>query len=555
MMKKGLTMLLALGMLTASLAGCGNGASPGSEDSRAENPKGSGDASQSQGGQALGDSTQEGAGIVNETGYPIVNEPITLKIGIMAPGASYFGRWQDLEWTKKLQEESGINFEFVEYQDLEAVTLAYSTRDYPDVVFDALNGSLLKSAKESGDLYMLDEYIEKYAPNWNAYLQSHDLARKIVTHTDGHIYAFPIVREESPNPDIRDMWFIQEKWLKELNLEAPATVDEFYDVLKAFKENAGKGTIPEDVVPYYLYGVTSHIGGALDLVNSFGVRVSTERNFATVDENGKVEFNFVNEDIKEPLKFIHKLVEEGLVSKDGFADDWATYVVKITSADCNIGSFHAALDSSGNYIPIGPLDSGNGKEPLMRSQYTAVINDKFAVFKNCKYPEAAVRLADMIADPDWSMQGLYGMYDGTYMTKNEDGTMIQHNYGSNEQCLTSCPHNRAALLCTREMFDKLTYAEGSPNLNRQNAIKELYAGHIMSTERLYPDVRISDKNRDRHSELYTDISQYISTTFSKWALNGGIDEGWDEYISQLDKIGLDEYLEILQEELDAFNAN
>ena len=59
----------------------------------------------------------------------------------------------------------------------------------------------------------------------------------------------------------------------------------------------------------------------------------------------------------------------------------------------------------------------------------------------------------------------------------------------------------------------------------------------------------------RLAELSTDIGDYVLTTYSTWMLNGGMDAGWDAYIEQLNKLGLEEYISILQEALDAFNAN
>ena len=42
---------------------------------------------------------------------------------------------------------------------------------------------------------------------------------------------------------------------------------------------------------------------------------------------------------------------------------------------------------------------------------------------------------------------------------------------------------------------------------------------------------------------------------SEFVMNGGVEEGWDEYISTLQKYGLNEYLEIMQKNLDSYNEN
>ena len=45
------------------------------------------------------------------------------------------------------------------------------------------------------------------------------------------------------------------------------------------------------------------------------------------------------------------------------------------------------------------------------------MRNQFTIYKNCEHPEAAMRLANLIADPDWSIQAMYGMYGDTYLSK------------------------------------------------------------------------------------------------------------------------------------------
>ena len=67
---------------------------------------------------------------------------------------------------------------------------------------------------------------------------------------DGKIWSLPKVAETGINLKMRDEWMINVKWLDELGLDMPTNTDEFYEVLKAFKDNAGKGSIPENVIPW-----------------------------------------------------------------------------------------------------------------------------------------------------------------------------------------------------------------------------------------------------------------------------------------------------------------
>lgn len=504
---------------------------------------------------------EETNGVVNGTnleGLPIAAEPITLTVGVSASSSSFQGAWEDLDWIKQLQEVSGITLEFRVYNSDEDKNLMFTSRDYPDISFNVGTDKQIQDAALGGDIYQLDELIQTYAPNWSSFLSENDYARKVVTLSDGHIYSLPIVRDEPSNGGLRDQWLIQTTWLNELNLDIPQTTDEFYETLKAFKEHAGEGSIPKDVIPYYIYGITNNVGGALDVINSFGVEVAGERYLSTVDNNGKVVFNFANEDIKEPLLYLRKLFQEGLIPGECLTDDWDTYITKTRSTPAVVGSYHSYQNpdvTNESITAMGPLDSGNGKSPLIRSQTNHVLRNHFTIYKNCKYPEAAMRLANLIADPDWSIQAMYGMYGDTYLQKNEDGSIVMLPYEADAQGADSAPMNRVPFLLTSDMFEKFSYAEGSAQKQRDDAIKNQYDGYIIPTSNLYPNVIFSTEQTDRLAELSTDINDYINTTLSTWMLEGGIEEGWDAYIEQLNKLGLEEYISILQEALDAFNAN
>lgn len=89
------------------------------------------------------------------------------------------------------------------------------------------------------DLFIpLEDYIEEYCPTIKAAYEAEPIMRKMVTQPDGHIYT---LSSKLPlRPKACDVSYINQKWLDNLNLEMPTTVDEWYEVLKAFKEQDAK---------------------------------------------------------------------------------------------------------------------------------------------------------------------------------------------------------------------------------------------------------------------------------------------------------------------------
>ena len=44
----------------------------------------------------------------------------------------------------------------------------------------------------------------------------------------------------------------------------------------------------------------------------------------------------------------------------------------------------------------------------------------------------------------------------------------------------------------------------------------------------------------------TDIMNYVNDNLAKWLLNGGIEEEWDDYVAQLNAMGLEQHIQVMQ---------
>lgn len=172
-MKKWLSMFLAAVMLCGVLAGCGGTQS------------GSTPASGAQSASAAGDSN------VNAEGFPIVNEPITLR-GMVALNANVKD-WNEHPALKRMEELTGIHIEWECVPDAgftEKRNLAFASDDLPDIILRAkISPQEEMKYAANGQLVALDEYLD-YAPNLSALIEQDDAIRKGITMPDGHIIFF-----------------------------------------------------------------------------------------------------------------------------------------------------------------------------------------------------------------------------------------------------------------------------------------------------------------------------------------------------------------------------
>lgn len=91
-----------------------------------------------------------------------------------------------------------------------------------------------KRAIDQGYILRLNDIIDKYAPNFKKVLQENPQIAKDIRTDEGDYYAFPFIRSEFDKTYVGPI--IRKDWLDELGLPVPETIDEWYTVLKAFKE-------------------------------------------------------------------------------------------------------------------------------------------------------------------------------------------------------------------------------------------------------------------------------------------------------------------------------
>ena len=68
----------------------------------------------------------------------------------------------------------------------------------------------------------------------------------------------------------------------------------------------------------------------------------------------------------------------------------------------------------------------------------------------------------------------------------------------------------------------------------------------------YPTVLHTSEELDEMTMLATDIISYVETTGARWVYEGGIEEEWDDYVAQLNQMGLERLMEIRQAALDRY---
>jgi putative aldouronate transport system substrate-binding protein len=320
----------------------------------------------------------------------------------------------DAPFFKEWQKRTGVNLKFISppaNQAKETLNVLLASGDLPDMIeFNWLNdypGGPEKAIKD-GYILKLNDLIEKNAPALKKYLKDHPDVDKMVKTDNGSYYVFPFIRGDAYLQVFQGP-IIRKDWLDELGLQVPTTIDEWYTVLKAFKEKKG-ATAPLSFLstPRALEGIYN---GAF--IGAFGI------NRLFYLDNGKVKFGPAQPQYKDFLETFRKWYAEGLIDKN-----IATVDSKLLDSNMTSGASGATIGNAGagigKWMPF--LTAKDPKANLIGAPYP-VLNKgdtpKFGQKDPVFAPNGMVAITTKSKNPDLAAKMLdYGYTDEGHMLFN-----------------------------------------------------------------------------------------------------------------------------------------
>lgn len=492
----------------------------------------------------------------NATGYPVVDEPVTIHIAVKRDVNTDRKSLNDIEYLKEINERTGVHVIWDEYSSTEyaeKVNLMFVSGNIPDAFFgEGLNDLDILS---NLDYFIpMNDLIDAYAPNIQACFEKEPNIRKVITAADGNIYSLFRVRQ-SYFPNTLNMMAINQKWLDALNLEMPTTTEEFYQVLKAFKEQDPNGNGLQDEIPL----INMHQMGNTNISENwvfpcFGVYDNTsysELTYHLMMEDGKTVFTPAAEGYKEALRYLNRLYSEGLLDQEIFTTTPDVVTAKLMDQNDIVGTFCAWTISNGvgfdrmdDFSQLLPLAGPDGEKGWSVVSDIEIGRNMFAITAKNAYPEATMRWIDEFYSLDTTIQTFYGPY-GIMTEKKEDGTVIAHEppagltYGTWRWGNT--PADSACYACFKEIETFLTPAKQQYD---RAVYQDAIAEWLQPDDKCYPNLSFTVDQIDELKTIIPDINTFVETKLAKFVTEGFTDAEWDEYVKQLNAMGLDKALEI-----------
>ncbi|QUI24777.1 extracellular solute-binding protein [Vallitalea pronyensis] len=559
-----LALLLVAMMVIGSFTGCGNAADEtedtSSEDSNVVKDSDKDDDKDSQ-------STQTSQSRENTIQFPL-EEQVTLTCFVHT--RPFVDDFDNNPMTKYIEEKTNIDLQFEVVNGPEAeqkLNLALSTGTYPDIILvSQLTKALQNLYGEQGILLPMDELMKDNGKQAKAVLEKYPDIEAFYTAKDGHLYNLPRIYDVTYSKCLEKVW-IYKPWLDKLNLDLPTTTEEFYQVLKAFKEQDPNGNGKPDEIP--MAGTeTSWAAGVRNfLMNAFVYYPQSQggASYLYVD-NGKVIASYLQDGYKEGIKYMRKLVDEGLLSTESFTQDSEGFKRMGENPEdvilgCFPGGFQGvALDMTGDrwkdYVAVEPLQ---GPQGVRYTKYApdSIYLSGFSITDKCEHPDIAMALADFLYSEELSIFNFDGAPDVDWKYVQDESKLGINGEPAVFERLHALEENQHnfswSQLGNAAYVAESMYTDDPENIQVMlyKETKKKYLPHIPPMDMILKQYIYSEEESADMMIYATAINAFLDQMSAAYILGDHMD--WENFEKELMNMGVQSYIDIFQRAYDKNN--
>lgn len=450
---------------------------------------------------------------------------------------------ENYTWKYLTEERANITVDLTlaESADItEKRNLTLSSGDYPDFFFKAGFGfDDVNKYGAQGIFIPLEDLMREYAPNFCAVMDASN-GWDYITAPDGHVYSFPMENEHYLYT--RTNFWLNKVWMDNLSLEEPQSFEDYYNILKAFKEQDANGNgDPNDEIPLALATPGNYSFKYL-LVYEDDYSYSYDYNVGFTAD-GEIINVYTDESFKELLAYSRKLYEEGLVNEDCFVIDDAARTAKGSSADIygsfsSIASFiTAGAERGNNYIMMSPwADTMFKRKPWAAGALT--ITDA------CENPEVLVAWADYLYTAEGAMVAWTGVEGKSYEIVDGIRQPIVYSDAAEAEKYKGIGINGGVSMPTLikpEKFVATIDTESDPNG------AHLEAERAESWDKAINPVflKFTEEENEEISFLKADINSYQDEYLAKVVTGElSLEDSWDDYVKTMESMGVNDLVEM-----------
>ena len=501
--------------------------------------------------------------------FPIVNEPIELRMFSTPP--AHITDLATNTFTKWYEEKTNIKIIFETTTPdarAEKINLIMASGDLPDFFYRVgYDIDWERYGGEEGLLLDLTDLIQEQMPVYRKVLQDYPILEGAMRSTDGKVYATGSLGGCYHCYFACKMW-VNTMWLDRMGETAPTTTDEFYKLLKKYKEFNPNGIGISGATDNWLTNPADFIMNAFIYNNAY----SPTRTYLKA---GKTVATIVDTDeYKEGLMFLNKLYSEGLMDEGALTQNADANRTVLASEGEPVlfqpggGSINwidsiVQADLYRNYYPISPLEGPKGVRQTTYFYPYIETGAGISVSAKSKYPEAAVRWVDWMYSIEGYLTTTYGKegVDWAWPTEEDkamDGgtplfTQIrpynqepQNDHWQDFVVGHSPWHSMGTAPQDIDIFDPIGL---EPLLFKSS--RELYEPFIPAdgTVSMVPVTLKPDESAEIQT-ITTELENLIGSARDEFIVGIRSFDDWDAYVKSLHDIGLEKYIATYQKAYD-----
>lgn len=408
-------------------------------------------------------------------------------------------------------------------------------------------------AIEDGVLLRLNNVIDQYCPNLKAFLAEHPDYDRMIKTDDGSYYAFPFIRMGETTLYTQGL-VIRKDWLDELGLEPPATLDDWYNTLVAFRD---RKKCPN---PFTLIFSNNE----RMFVETFGLL----KNFHIKAGTGRIHWGRIEPEYRDWLSVMNRWYREGLIDPDMLSNQTPQIAQKMTSGSAGatiasvgsgIGTWtNSARSSNPSYklMAVSAPQRAKGQPVIYGIPNSIYVGQSVAITASSKNAEIAARYLDYGYSSAGHMYYNFGTEGETYhMVDGEpvytDLVLNSPRGWSVGQALSA--YTKAVVGGGAMALDNAVNPQYY-TLPEQKAALSAYNTPGSGSYLLPPLTPTQDESREL-AIIMNEIDTYSEEMITKFILGTETlnDTTWNNYVNTIKRLNIDKALAIQNAAYDRYN--
>ena len=547
-----LAMLLALTMCGSALVGCGTEG----KTSEVSGTEASTEVASTESTVVV--EPTPAAPLKNVDIYPLDSDKtfkVTASVDIFGDGSTLI--------TETMEKGTGVSIDW-NYMAKEQYQLALTSKDIPDALFLYNGGTDKATVYEYGDAGYFVNFMDymDLMPNLSALLEEHPEWLEVVQNEDGSVYCLPHIIATTTN--YNNILYYRTDMMKEIGWEnPPATTDEFLQYVKELQ--AHFGAKDPEFIAFNGYAASHMNWDTTRFTNfffsSFGELVQTT---LTLDSKDKVVLGAATEQYKHYLEFMNELWNSG-----GFNTN--IYSQEAAASQALAAGNHVAISSVHNGHSIDCFASGNFDLDIMEPLTSEYWDTKhWYQLPTCKWGRLTA-LSTKCEDIETMVKWFDAWYSSVDNPLNEEGGIygatpwlgeegVDFIIDEEAKSYAETPHEgiEDGKFGGTEGFGTCLYPgyEGglfpyAGDINTAIGVKghgtanNLWPYAVIPFN--VPSLTLTQDESDIYNDAWADINKYIGESTAKFITGEwNIEQSWDSYLAELEKMGLKDVIDIYQ---------